>query len=106
MHYYPYPMGEVQTMDVEVVKCHYHIEKMKYYEYKCHKYAHRKKYYKRYYKRYCYHRKMYEYYQKKGYSMPYGYGPIVPAPPVQGAQAMAPQAYPAAKGKCRESSSC
>lgn len=104
MNYYHQPMGVMQTMDVEVVKYHYHVEKMKYYEHKCHKHAHHKKCYKNYYKRYCYHRKMYEYYCKKGFHTMYGYGPAFPGSPMN----MGMYGYPASYSEneqVRESSS-
>lgn len=108
MHYH-HP-GVVQPMDVDVVKYHYHVEKMQYYEYKCHKHVSHKKYYKKYYKRYCYHKKMYEYYCKKGYDKMYSMGPVSPAvpypyPPAAPVYPAAPN-HPVAKGKKRESSSC
>ncbi|MED0758780.1 hypothetical protein P4S93_01395 [Aneurinibacillus thermoaerophilus] len=96
--YSHYPMGMVQTTDVEIVKCYYHMEKMKYYEYKCHKHMHHKKHYKKYYKRYCYHRKMYEHYYKKGYyAMPY--------PTASAQQPMSPSCYPTAHYDKRDDSS-
>jgi hypothetical protein len=116
VNYYHDPMGIVQTTDVEVVKFHYHVERMKYYEYKCHKHVHHKKHYKKYYKRYCYHKKMYEFYYKKSYHKMYSIGPVSPAemyphPPVAPIYPVTPNhpvgpSYPASEGKKRESSAC